>query len=74
MVFFVVWWGFMVVSLALLLEWIIHHFSEYLLAPEPALYESTMNVTAYQFLVGCLSKSTALLRRNDAPCSQKKFG
>ena len=47
--FFVVWWGFMVVSLGVaVLEWIITTiFSGYLLAPEPALYECAMNVAAY---------------------------
>ncbi len=47
--FFVVWWGFMVVSLGVAaLEWTVATiFAGRLLAPEPALYECAMNVAAY---------------------------
>jgi len=47
--FFVVWWGFMVVSLCVAtMEWVIASLMEAsMLAPEPAFYECAMNVAAY---------------------------
>ena len=47
--FFVVWWGFMVVSLGVTaMEWVIASlFDASILAPEPALYECAMSVAAY---------------------------
>lgn len=47
--FFVVWWGFMVVSLCVAtMEWVIASLLEAsMLAPEPAFYECAMNVAAY---------------------------
>ncbi|MEL0112183.1 MAG: rod shape-determining protein MreD, partial [Rickettsiales bacterium] len=50
--FFVVWWGFMMVSLGVAAaEWLIACLlSGSLLAPEPALFECTMNIAAYPIL------------------------
>ena len=47
--FFVVWWGFMVVSLCVTtMEWIIASLLDAsMLAPEPAFYECAMTVAAY---------------------------
>lgn len=47
--FFVVWWGFLVVSLGVAtMEWIIASlFAARMLPPEPAFYECAMNVAAY---------------------------
>lgn len=47
--FFVVWWGFMMVSLgAALLEWlIVCLFTTAIVDPEPAFYECAMNIAAY---------------------------
>jgi len=47
--FFVVWWGFLIVSLGVAaIEWLIAAiFFTRLLAPEPAFYECAMNVAAY---------------------------
>jgi len=50
--FFVVWWGFMMVSLGVAAaEWLIACLlSGFLLAPEPALFECAMNIAAYPIL------------------------
>ena len=50
--FFVVWWGFMMVSLGVAAaEWLIACLlSGSLLAPEPALFECAMNIAAYPIL------------------------
>jgi rod shape-determining protein MreD len=47
--FFVVWWGFMIVSLGVTtMEWgIASLLSANMLAPEPAFYKCAMNVAAY---------------------------
>jgi rod shape-determining protein MreD len=47
--FFVVWWGFMVVSLCVTaMEWVIASLLDAsMLAPKPAFYECAMSVTAY---------------------------
>ena len=50
--FFVVWWGFLVVSIGVAaMEWLVAAiFAVTLPAPEPALYECAMNVAAYPIL------------------------
>jgi rod shape-determining protein MreD len=50
--FFVVWWGFMMVSLGVAAaEWLIACLlSGSLLAPEPAFFECAMNIAAYPIL------------------------
>ena len=47
--FFIVWWGFMIVSLCVAtMEWVIASLLvASMLAPEPAFYECAMNVAAY---------------------------
>jgi len=50
--FFVVWWGFMMVALGVAVaEWLIACLlGGVLLAPEPALFECAMNISAYPLL------------------------
>ena len=65
--FFVVWWGFMIVSLGVAFtEWLIAAlFASRLLPPESALYECGMNVAAYPIFGWLFVQVHRTLRRDE---------